>query len=244
MVGKDELGQRRRVGLGPRGGLGHPAGLGAGDGEGLLVDRARHLADAGDGADRRDVLHGAVDGALDLVGHQIAAVGVGADRERLGLQIAQRRRPRRCGRRRRRRPCAGGRRRSGARGPPRCGRADFRASSSTTRLCSSSARLMRSTLSVVTTSADMRRSSWPRRSSLPSLKASKARMKPSKAVAEVVGVGGFGFDGCAWACPLSMRLTLSWPGFASARCDAGTAERPLQRSELLGPGLARRDESG
>jgi len=41
---------------------------------------------------------------------------------------------------------------------------------------------MRSTLSDVTTSADMRCSSWAMRSSLPSLKASKARMKPSKAV--------------------------------------------------------------
>jgi hypothetical protein len=35
--------------------------------------------------------------------------------------------------------------------------------------------------SVVTTSADRRRSSWPRRSSLLSLKASKARMKSPKA---------------------------------------------------------------
>ena len=89
MVGKESSAKRRRVGLGPRGGLGDPAGLGAGDGERLLVDRARHLADAGDGADRRDVRHGAVDGALDLVGDEIAAVGIGADRERLGLQIAQ-----------------------------------------------------------------------------------------------------------------------------------------------------------
>jgi hypothetical protein len=84
-----ERGERGAVGFGPSRGLGDPARLGAGDGEGLAVDGARHLADAGDGADGGDILHGAVDGALEFVGDEIAAVGAGADGEGLGLEAAQ-----------------------------------------------------------------------------------------------------------------------------------------------------------
>ena len=57
--------------------------------KGLAIDGARHLADAGDGAHRRHVAHRAIDRALDLVGDEVAAVGAGADRQRLGFQIAQ-----------------------------------------------------------------------------------------------------------------------------------------------------------
>jgi len=39
--------------------------------------------------DGRDVAHGAVDGAFQLVRHQVAAVGVGADGEGLGFDVAQ-----------------------------------------------------------------------------------------------------------------------------------------------------------
>jgi hypothetical protein len=80
--------ERGRVGLGPIGGFRHPAGFGAGDGERLAVDRGRHLAHAGDGADRRDIFHRTIDSALDLDGDEIAAVGAGADRQGLGFEIA------------------------------------------------------------------------------------------------------------------------------------------------------------
>ncbi len=84
-----------------------------------------------------------------LVGHEIAAVGIGADRQGLGLQIAQARRPRPCARSASKAAlCWRETPRAERAAPPRCGRADFSASSSTTRLCSSSARLMRSTLSL------------------------------------------------------------------------------------------------
>ena len=87
-----QLGQRRRVGLRARRSLGHPARRGAGDGERLLVDRRAHRAVAGDGADRRDLLHAAQDRRFRLRRHQIPAVGIGVDRQRLLLERVQARR--------------------------------------------------------------------------------------------------------------------------------------------------------
>ena len=237
MVGNTgELGQRRRVGLGPRGGLGDPAGRGAGDGERLLVDGARDLADAGDGADRRDVAHGAVDGALDLVRHEIAAVGVGADGQRLLFQIAQ------------------------ARGVAlahigvegslvlqiggggACARDAEARRAASARLVdaaawSSSARLMRSSFSVVTTSAAMRRSIWSRRWSLVSLKASKARRKSSKERARSSPAPE------CWADLVSRGVCLCMQGsFAVAVENAGTAHQ--FRHGDLGPRLRGDDACG
>ena len=137
-------------------------------------------------------LHGAVDGALELVGHQEAAVGIGADGERLGFQVAQVRGFALADVAVEGGACAGGLRRSGRPGPPRCGRADFSARSSTTRLVSSSARSMRASWSVVTTSADRRRSSWPRRSSLAVLEGLEGAHEVAEGGVEVVG--GFGFE--------------------------------------------------
>jgi hypothetical protein len=67
-----ELGERRRGGLRPRA-VSPTQPVAAPVIERLLVDASRDLADAGDGADRRDRRQPPADLALGLVGHQIAA---------------------------------------------------------------------------------------------------------------------------------------------------------------------------
>src|SRR6185503_15244117 len=68
---------------------GDPACGGVGNGERLLVDGAGDAPHLGDGADRRDVAYAAVDAALQLLGDEKAAIGVGADGGGLGFEVAK-----------------------------------------------------------------------------------------------------------------------------------------------------------
>ena len=60
-----------------------------GDGERLLIDVAGNLANARNRPDRRGIAQRAHDTGLDFLGHEIAAVAIGADRQHLLLKAAQ-----------------------------------------------------------------------------------------------------------------------------------------------------------
>ena len=81
--------QRRRRCLRARVGLTDPAGGGPRGHERLLVDIARDGAHRCERADRRDRRQPLADALFEFDRYQIAAVGVGSARHRLGLQVPQ-----------------------------------------------------------------------------------------------------------------------------------------------------------
>ena len=187
-----------------------------------------------DRPDRRQVAEAPADLGVELVRDEIAAVGVGAVGEGLGLHLPQARRVAVAGCRSRRRACAPGCRRR----PRRSGRVPAAPSSAPARRGRARGRpralLMRSIFSVVTTSPERRLSSSPMRRSLTSLNASKALMKSSKA--SPIVSGACLISGARPACLSVIELILLNIAGSCGRPARITAGEPVSRR---GPAASR-----